>query len=53
MARELDRPLAVDEVPPEAIRAISEVFGLVLEDLPADDGAGLWPQSIHAALAAR
>ena len=53
MARELERPLAVDEVRPEAIRAIGEVFGLVLEELPADDGAGLWRQSIHAALAAR
>ena len=53
MARELERPLGVDEVRPEAIRAIGEVFGLALEELPADDGAGLWPQSIHAALAAR
>ncbi len=53
MARELERPLGVDEVRPEAIRAIGEVFGLVLEELPADDGAGLWRQSIHAALAAR
>ena len=53
MSRELERPLAVDEVRPEAIRAIGEVFGLVLEELPADDGAGLWRQSIHAALAAR
>ena len=53
MARELERPLAVDEVRAEAIRAIGEVFGLVLEELPADDGAGLWRQSIHAALAAR
>ena len=53
MARELGRPLGVDEARPEAIRAIGEVFGLVLEELPADDGAGLWRQSIHAALAAR
>ena len=53
MARELERPLGVDEVRPEAIRAIGDVFGLVLEELPADDGAGLWRQSIHAALAAR
>ena len=53
MARELERPLGVDEVRPEAIRAIGEVFGLALEELPADDGAGLWRQSIHAALAAR
>jgi hypothetical protein len=29
------------------------VFELELEDLPADDGHGLWPQPIHGALAAR
>ena len=53
MARELERPLAVDDVRPAAIEAIAEVFGLELEELPADDGAGLWPQPIHASLAAR
>jgi lipoyl(octanoyl) transferase len=53
MGRELDRPLGVDEVRPAAIEAIGEVFGLQLEDVPADDGAGLWPQAIHASLAAR
>lgn len=53
MTRELGRPVSVDEVRPAAIAAIAEVFGLELEELPADEGAGLWPQSIHASLAAR
>ena len=53
MARELDRTVTVEEVRPAATEAIAEVFGLELEELPADDGAGLWHQSIHATLAAR
>ena len=53
MARELERAVTVDDVRPAAIAAIAEVFALVLEELPADDGAGLWTQSIHASLAAR
>ncbi len=53
MARELERPITVDEVRPAAIAAITEVFGLELEELPADEGAGLWSQPIHASLAAR
>jgi lipoyl(octanoyl) transferase len=53
MARELGRPLSVDEVRPFARDAIAEVFDLELEPLPADGGAGLWPQPIHAQLAAR
>jgi lipoyl(octanoyl) transferase len=53
MARELGRPLTVEEVRPAAIAAIAEVFGLDLEELPPDAGAGLWPQPIHASLAAR
>jgi lipoyl(octanoyl) transferase len=53
MARELDRPVAVDEVRPHAAAAIAEVFGLELEPLPAADGVGLWPQPIHAELAAK
>ena len=52
MARELDRQLTVDDVKPAAIEAISEVYGLELEELPAEDGAGLWPQHIHTSLAA-
>ena len=53
MARELERPVTVEDVRPAAIEAIAEVFALELEELPADDGAGLWTQSIHASLAAR
>ena len=30
--------------------ALEEVFGLGLEELPADDGAGLWPQPLHEKL---
>ena len=53
IARELGRPVAVNEVRPHAAAALADVFGLELEPLPADDGAGLWPQPIHAQLAAR
>jgi len=52
MARELNRAVAVEEVRPAAITAIGEVFGLDFEDLPVEDGAGLWPQKIHASLGA-
>jgi lipoyl(octanoyl) transferase len=41
IARELGRPVAVDEVRPLAAAAIAEVFGLELEELPRDDGTGL------------
>jgi lipoyl(octanoyl) transferase len=51
MARELGRPLAVDEVRPAAADALAEVFGLSLEEVPAEEGTGLWPQPRHAALA--
>ena len=53
LAQELGRPIGVEDVRPAAIAAIAEVFELQLDELPADDGAGLWPQSIHASLAAR
>ena len=53
MSRELGRTLSVDEVKPAAIAALGEVFGLAFETLPADDGAGLWPQPVHEKLAAR
>jgi lipoyl(octanoyl) transferase len=52
MARELDRPVTVADVRPAAIEAIAGVFGLQLDEIPSGDGAGLWPQSIHASLAA-
>ena len=36
--------MTVDEVRPHAVAALEDVFGLELEELPAEDGAGLWPQ---------
>jgi lipoyl(octanoyl) transferase len=51
IARELGRPVAVDEVRPLAAGAVAEVFDLELEELPAEDGPGLWPQEVHARLA--
>jgi lipoyl(octanoyl) transferase len=53
IARELGRPMAVEEVRPFARDAIAEVFDLELEPLPADEGAGLWEQPVHSRLAAR
>jgi lipoyl(octanoyl) transferase len=53
MAREAARAVTVDEVRPAAAAAIGEVFGLELEQLPTDDGAGLWAQPVHGQLAAR
>src|SRR5207248_1527204 len=53
MSRELGRPVSVDEVRPAAASALEEVFGLSFEELPAEDGAGLWPQPVHEQLAAR
>jgi hypothetical protein len=50
IARELDRPVTVDEVRPRAVAALADVFELELEELPADEGAGLWAQPIHASL---
>jgi lipoyl(octanoyl) transferase len=47
MARELGRRVTVDEVRPHAAAALEEVFGIALEELPAEDGAGLWPQPVH------
>ncbi len=53
MARELERSVTVEDVKPAAVAAIAEVFDLELEELPAEDGAGLWSQPVHASLAAR
>ena len=53
IARELDRPVPVDEVRPHAVAALADVFRLELEELPAEDGAGLWAQPLHAQLAAK
>ena len=51
MARELGRPLTVDEVRPAATTALEEVFDLELDELPSDEGPGLWSQPVHAQLA--
>jgi lipoyl(octanoyl) transferase len=53
IAREVGRPVAVDEVRPHAAAAIAEAFGLELEELPAEESHGLWPQPVHAKLDAR
>jgi lipoate-protein ligase B len=53
IARELGRPVSVDEVRPLAHAALADVFELELDPLPADDGHGLWDQSVHTQLAAK
>ena len=53
IAAELGRPVSVDELRPHAATALEQVFGLVLEELPAEEGAGLWPQPIHERLTAK
>ena len=52
VARELGRDVSVDAVRPYAAAALEEVFALRLEELPADDGPGLWAQPVHERLAA-
>ncbi|HEV2711770.1 MAG TPA: lipoyl(octanoyl) transferase LipB [Gaiellaceae bacterium] len=51
IARELDRPVPVDEVRPHAAAALGEVFGLAFEELPPEEGPALW--SRHEELAGR
>ena len=53
VARELGRELGVDDVRPVAAQGFAETFGLVLEELPAEDGPGLWAQPVHGQLASR
>jgi len=53
VARELERPIGVDDIRPAAVQAFADVFGLTFEELPAEDGAGLWAQPLHEQLAAR
>ena len=53
IANELGRPLTVDEVRAPALAALAEIFGLELEELPADRTHGLWPQPLHGQLATR
>ena len=51
IAREVGRSVTVDEVRPHAVNALQEVFELELEELPAEDGIGLWAQPVHTQLA--
>ena len=51
IARELGRPVSVDEVRPHAVAALEEVFDLSFEELPAEERPGLWPQPVHAQIA--
>ena len=53
IARELGRPVGVDEMRPHAARALEEVFDLTFSDVPAEEGHGLWPQPLHAKLDAK
>jgi lipoyl(octanoyl) transferase len=53
IVRELDRPVTVDDVRPRAAAALEEVFGLTLEELPVEQGAGLWPQPVHERISAK
>jgi lipoyl(octanoyl) transferase len=53
IARELGRAVTVEEVRPLAQAALAEVFDLELDPLPAEDGHGLWDQTVHAQLAAK
>jgi lipoyl(octanoyl) transferase len=53
IAEELGRPVDLDDVRPLAAHAFAEVFDLVFEELPTEDGAGLWPQPIHEQLTAK
>jgi lipoyl(octanoyl) transferase len=50
VARELGRPVAVEEARPHLVAALEEVFGLALDELAADEGAGLWEQPVHEKL---
>jgi lipoyl(octanoyl) transferase len=43
MARELDRPVTVDEVVPHAVAALEDVFGLALDPLPPTTGTASGP----------
>ena len=52
IARALGRAVLVEDVRPHAIAALAEVLGLTFEELPAEDGHGLWAQPLHAKLAA-
>src|SRR5262249_53078290 len=51
LARASGNDVTVDDVRPHAVEALEAVFGLELEELPAEEGIGLWAQPLHAGLA--
>jgi lipoate-protein ligase B len=53
MANELRRPVTVADVRPHAAAALEDVFGVTFEELPAEDGIGLWPQPAHERISAK
>jgi lipoyl(octanoyl) transferase len=53
MARELGRHVTTADVRPAAVAAVADAFGLEFDELPAEEGAGLWPQPVHGKLATR
>ena len=54
IARELGRSVSADAIRSPAAEAIAGVFELEFDQVPVEDGAtGLWPQPIHAKLAAK
>jgi lipoyl(octanoyl) transferase len=52
ISREVGRTVTVAEARPFAAAALADVFSLRLEELAADEGAGLWTQPTHEKLAA-
>jgi lipoyl(octanoyl) transferase len=53
IASELEHDVSIDEVRPLAHAPLAEVLEHELDPLPAEDGHGLWPQTVHAQLAAK
>jgi lipoyl(octanoyl) transferase len=51
LSAEAGRPVTVDEVRPHAAAALEAVFELALDELPSEDGMGLWPQPVHEKVA--
>ncbi len=53
IARELERPVTLEEIRPLAHAALADVFDLQLDPLPDGDARDLWPQPVHAQLSTR
>lgn len=51
IAREVGRPVSVDEVRPLAAAALEEVFGLAFEGVPDEETRALWPEPVHGQIA--